>query len=165
MCLTLCNPRTTLSTGFLRQKYWSRLPFPSPGDLPNLGVKPGSLHCRQTLYHLSYQGSLQCILVGHIGRKISPSHGDLKGKKSGVGGGGVATIHTRKGQCLNPGCNLESQLKAFHLLSQCVQEQDKTTEKCSTVQLVFSWSAARRGTGGNFSCFSYKMLTALLSTS
>jgi len=31
-----------LSMGFSRQKYWSRLPFPSPGDLPDLGVEPGS---------------------------------------------------------------------------------------------------------------------------
>ena len=28
--------------GFSRQEYWSGLPFPSPGDLPNPGVKPGS---------------------------------------------------------------------------------------------------------------------------
>ena len=28
--------------GFPRQKYWSGLPFPSPGDLPNLGIEPGS---------------------------------------------------------------------------------------------------------------------------
>jgi hypothetical protein len=25
-----------------RQKYWSGLPFPPPGDLPNLGIVPGS---------------------------------------------------------------------------------------------------------------------------
>ena len=25
-----------------RQEYWSGLPFPSPGDLPNPGIKPGS---------------------------------------------------------------------------------------------------------------------------
>ena len=31
-----------LSMGFPRQEYWSRLPFPSPGDLPNLGIKPTS---------------------------------------------------------------------------------------------------------------------------
>ena len=30
------------STGFSRQEYWSGLPFPFPGDLPNPGVKPGS---------------------------------------------------------------------------------------------------------------------------
>ena len=28
--------------GFSRQEYWSGLPFPSPRDLPNLGVEPRS---------------------------------------------------------------------------------------------------------------------------
>ena len=32
-----------LSIGFSRQECWSGLPFPSPGDLPNPGVKPESL--------------------------------------------------------------------------------------------------------------------------
>ena len=31
-----------LSMGFSRQVYWSGLPFPSPGDLLNPGIKPGS---------------------------------------------------------------------------------------------------------------------------
>ena len=31
------------SMGFSRQKYWSGLSFPSPGDLPDLGIEPGSL--------------------------------------------------------------------------------------------------------------------------
>ena len=31
-----------LSMGFSRQEYCSGLPFPSPGDLPNPGIKPGS---------------------------------------------------------------------------------------------------------------------------
>ena len=31
-----------LSKGFSRQEYWSGLPFPSPGDLPKLGIKPRS---------------------------------------------------------------------------------------------------------------------------
>jgi len=30
-----------LSLGFSRQKYWSGLPFPSPGNLPDSGIKPG----------------------------------------------------------------------------------------------------------------------------
>ena len=30
------------SMGFSRQKSWSGLPFPSPGDLPNPGIEPGS---------------------------------------------------------------------------------------------------------------------------
>jgi len=28
--------------GFSRQEYWSRLPFPSPVDLPDPGIKPMS---------------------------------------------------------------------------------------------------------------------------
>ena len=31
-----------LSMGFSRREYWSGLPFPSPGDLPDPGVEPGS---------------------------------------------------------------------------------------------------------------------------
>ena len=46
-CLTLFNPidsilRVYPSTGFSRQEYRSGLPFPSPGDLPNSGIEPGS---------------------------------------------------------------------------------------------------------------------------
>ena len=32
-----------LSMGFPRQEYWSGVPFPSPGDLPNPGIEPVSL--------------------------------------------------------------------------------------------------------------------------
>ena len=32
-----------LSTGFFRQEYWSGLPCPPPGDLPDPGIKPVSL--------------------------------------------------------------------------------------------------------------------------
>ena len=31
-----------LSVGFCRQEYWSGLPFPSPGDLPDSGIEPAS---------------------------------------------------------------------------------------------------------------------------
>ena len=31
------------SMGFSRQEYWSGLPFPSPGDLPDPGIEPGTL--------------------------------------------------------------------------------------------------------------------------
>ena len=31
-----------LSVGFSRQEYWRRLPFPSPGNLPNPGIEPVS---------------------------------------------------------------------------------------------------------------------------
>ena len=48
------------SMEFSRQEYWSGLPFPSPGDLPDPGIKPGSPALQaDTFYHLSHQGSFQ----------------------------------------------------------------------------------------------------------
>ena len=46
-CLTLCDSHTgacqaPLSMGFYRKGYWTGLPFPSPGDVPDPGVKPRS---------------------------------------------------------------------------------------------------------------------------
>ena len=50
-----------LSMEFSRQEYWSGLPFPTPGGLPDLGIKPMSLivSCidRQILYHQRHLGS------------------------------------------------------------------------------------------------------------
>ena len=45
VCLTLCDPtdvarQAPLSMGFSRQEYWSGVPFPPPGDLPDPGVEP-----------------------------------------------------------------------------------------------------------------------------
>ena len=51
VCLVVSNsyvtPRTVahqapLSMGFSRQKYWSGLPFPPPGDLPDPGIESKS---------------------------------------------------------------------------------------------------------------------------
>ena len=47
-CLTLCSPMDcslpdSSVMGFSRQEYWSGLPFPSPGDLPDRGLKLTSL--------------------------------------------------------------------------------------------------------------------------
>ena len=39
---------------FSRQEYWSGLPFPSPGDLPDPGLNSGLPSCRQMLYRLSH---------------------------------------------------------------------------------------------------------------
>ena len=44
-CLTLCNLMNCNTPGFMvfsKQAYWSGLPFPSPGHLPNPGIEPGS---------------------------------------------------------------------------------------------------------------------------
>ena len=38
-----CSPSGSSVHGISQQKYWSWLPFPSPGDLPDPGIKPASL--------------------------------------------------------------------------------------------------------------------------
>ena len=55
LILILCrvhHAKTPLSMEFSRQEYWSGVPLPSPGHLPN----PGLLHYRQIVYHLSHHG-------------------------------------------------------------------------------------------------------------
>ena len=50
-----------LSVGFLKKEYWSGLTFPSPGDLPNPGIKPTSpylLHCQADSLPLNQLRSL-----------------------------------------------------------------------------------------------------------
>ena len=47
LCPTLVTPWTVacqspLSKGFSRQEYWSGLPFPFPGNVPDPGIEPGS---------------------------------------------------------------------------------------------------------------------------
>ena len=46
-----------LSMEFLGQEYWSRLPFPSPGDLPNPGIKVMSPTWQADSLPLSHLGS------------------------------------------------------------------------------------------------------------
>ena len=41
--LWIITHQAPLSMGFSRQKYWSELPCPSPGDLPSPGIEPASL--------------------------------------------------------------------------------------------------------------------------
>ena len=37
-----CSPPGSSVPGIFRQEYWSGLPFPSPGDLPDPGIEPAS---------------------------------------------------------------------------------------------------------------------------
>ena len=49
--------RAPLSMGFPSQKYWSGLPFPSPGDLPYPRIDPHLLHWEVDSLPLSHLGS------------------------------------------------------------------------------------------------------------
>ena len=47
---------------FSRQDYWNGLPFPFPGDLPGMGIEPGSPASAGGFFTAEPQGNL-CISV------------------------------------------------------------------------------------------------------
>ena len=55
-----CSCQAPLSMGFSRQEYWSGLPCPPPGALPNSGIKPVS-HAFPAL-------QADCLPLNHEGR-------------------------------------------------------------------------------------------------
>ena len=52
-----------LSMGFPRQEYWSGLPFPSSGDLPNQGIKPESPALQGRFFTIEPPGNIQYMVV------------------------------------------------------------------------------------------------------
>ena len=63
-CPTLCDPRdcrppAPLSMGFPRQEYWSGLPFPPPGDIPDPGMESMSSALQVDSLPLSHAGNSQ----------------------------------------------------------------------------------------------------------
>ena len=69
--------QASLSMEFSRQEYWSRLPFPSSGDLPNPRIKP-FISCigRRILYHQCHLGSpfRRYMLMKYLGVKCYDVH-------------------------------------------------------------------------------------------
>ena len=67
LCPTLATPWTaacqaSLFIGFPRQEYCSGLPFPSPGDLPDLGIEPMSPALQADSFPPSHQGRIASCL-------------------------------------------------------------------------------------------------------
>ena len=84
-----------LSLGFPRQKHWSGLPFPSPGDLTDSGIKPGSpaLQADSLVSELlwkPYSSSTSIQTVYEICEFLSSTAG--KRKRSMEGGVPVLTV-------------------------------------------------------------------------
>ena len=99
-CLTLCN------NGFSMQEYWSGLPFPSPEDLLDPGIKARSLALQADSYHLSHQGS-PCY--SHTQRQTQPVQSpelppDLRA--------GAQSLRTRS-HCLTPSAGNRNRIYLF----------------------------------------------------
>ena len=67
-----------LPVGFLRQEYWSGYPFPSRGDLPNLGTKLGSPSLQAVSLGIYLKGSKINKVAWEKFKKAKLSPGTLK---------------------------------------------------------------------------------------
>ena len=54
-----CSLSASFVHGIIQQKYWSGLPFPSPGDLPHPGIEPMSSALHVGSLPLGYLGQLK----------------------------------------------------------------------------------------------------------
>ena len=143
--------KALLSMEFSRQEYWSGLPFPSPRDLPDLGIEPSLQHCRQILYCLSHQGSPdinRLKIKGWI--KIYPVNSNRK--KMRVVINNKADFKTKNisrdiimiimGQFItssqqnNPKCHLIHQMKELKYIKQELIELQKETDKFTISQEI-----------------------------
>ena len=63
-----------LSIRFSRPEYCSRFPFPSPGDLPDLGIEPGSPALQGDALPSEPRGKLKALEINNL---LSFQHNDL----------------------------------------------------------------------------------------
>ena len=82
-CPTLCDPMDCSPPGssvhgISQEEYWSWLPFPPPGDLPNPGIEPGSPPLQAGSLPLSHQG------VVFSNKPISPLTLELNTPRKGL---------------------------------------------------------------------------------
>ena len=55
---------------FSWQRYWSGLPFPSPGDLPDPGIEPGSLTLQAESLLFEPPGKPQYVIKRYVGEHL-----------------------------------------------------------------------------------------------
>ena len=97
MTLSIVACQAPLSMGFSRQEYWSGLPFPSPGDLPDPRIKPGS----PTLQTDPLQSELPgkpCLAQSKI-QSMKAIHGAPELGLSGLGSVLGSTLYSLNDHC------------------------------------------------------------------
>ena len=58
-----CSPPDSSVHGILQAEYWSGLPFPSPGDLPDPGIEPRSPALQADSLPTELQRELLCLFI------------------------------------------------------------------------------------------------------
>ena len=91
LCPTLCNPVDSSLPGssvhgILQQEYWSGLPFPSPGDLPDPGIEPVSSTVAGIFFTTEPPGKSHVQNTSHEMARLDESQAGIKiaGKKINI---------------------------------------------------------------------------------
>ena len=129
------------SLGFSRQEYWSGLPFPSPGDLSNPGIKPGSPVLQadalpseppgKSRVHIR-AGQLDHSWVSRLyNTQLAP--GKLAIVFESWGRAMKDSLYPIRGQPPRPVCNLNSQVSDLCLSHLCLSTGDFISPSCQKV--------------------------------
>ena len=62
-----CSPPAFSVHGVFKQEYWSRLPFPTPGDLPGQGIEPASLEGSNLRFLCLLHWQVNSLPLCHLG--------------------------------------------------------------------------------------------------
>ena len=124
------------SMGFSRQEYWSGLPFPSPGDLPNPGIKPRSPKLHADALTSRHQGSTMTSPKAFL-KKINRVFWHLEGRdqsgRSKPFQGRKATICGSPGQCRLYGAHWAVWVQTYWLQPQLLLRPLMVTKPDSSV--------------------------------
>ena len=66
--------------GFSRQEYWSGLPFPFPGDVPNPGIEPPALQADALLSEPPGKSSVMYVCTASAEKAMAPHSSTLAWK-------------------------------------------------------------------------------------
>ena len=129
------------SLGFSRQEYWSGLPFPSPGDLSNPRIKPGSPILQADALPSEPPGKSRVhIRAGQLDHSwvsrfynIQLVPGKLAIVSSHGGGQLEDSLYSIKEQPPGPMCNLNSQVSDLSLNHLCLSTGDFISPSCQKV--------------------------------
>ena len=148
-CLTLCDPWTVAhqappSMGFSRQEYWSGLPFPFPGYLPDPGIEPRSPTLQADALTSAPPGK-QNLLQRHRTSDPSTNIKDFKGgkkarlKEEGGGGGRGG----KRGGLTDVSCHLQIP-RCYGTFPWAFREGRTGTRPYQKSEPEFEFSAKRR---------------------
>ena len=90
--------QTSLSMGFPRQEYWSGLPFPSPGDLPNPGIEPTSPALAGTFFTSMPPGKLYYAKYIMWNARLEESQAGIKIARRNINNLRYADVTTLMGE-------------------------------------------------------------------